>query len=278
MDLQTWNSGFMNASPIFRPFEHLRRSLSEMQEWPVLPELNRLRAFQRQPILTRSGKEICFVPAMTGKQSFEQKYETKIFLTGEVQTRASNWHDFFNALVWLVFPRAKSTLNQLHYEMQHLEAERRLVHRSVLRDAATLFDESGVVVVSTKQALIELMKNFQWKELFWQRREEVLSSMRFWVFGHGLYEKALHPYTGMTGKGMAFHVDTTFFQDSETSQLQAIDLMLQSFLSRDLSSSADLMPIPLLGYPGWVEANNDANYYDNKRYFRDKNKPNCSAA
>lgn len=95
MDLQTWNSGFMNASPIFRPFEHLRRSLSEMQEWPVLPELNRLRAFQRQPILTRSGKEICFVPAMTGKQSFEQKYETKIFLTGEVQTRASNWHDFF---------------------------------------------------------------------------------------------------------------------------------------------------------------------------------------
>lgn len=272
VDRQLWNPHFIDSSPLYGPFEHLKRPIAELQQWPVLSELNRLRASQGQRLLTRSGKEICFVPAVIGKQPFEQKYEAKIFLTGEVQTRANNWHDFFNALVWLIFPRAKSTLNQLHYRTQCLEAEHQMARRSVLRDAATLFDESGVIVVSADQSLIELLKNFQWKELFWQKREEVLSSMRFFIFGHGLYEKALNPYLGMTGKGIIFHVTKMFLKDAQMSQLQALDLMVESFLSTRLSSSADLVPIPLLGYPGWSESNSDEAYYDNKRYFRDKNK------
>lgn len=274
VDLQIWNPQFVDSSPLYSSFKHLKRPIAEMQQWPALSELNRLRAYQEQRILTRSGKEICFVPAVTGKQSFEQKYEAKIFLTGEVQTRTNNWHDFFNALVWLVFPRAKSALNQLHYHIQRIEAEHHMVHRSALRDAATLFDESGIIVVCHEKDLIELLKNFQWKELFWKRRKEVLSSMRFFIFGHGLYEKALHPYTGMTGKGVIFHVNKLFLQGAQMSQLQTLDSMLESFLSRALPSSSDLVPIPLLGYPGWVEANSDEVYYDNKRYFRDKKRPN----
>lgn len=273
-----WNRHFIDSSPLYSIFEHLKRPIAEMQRWPALSELNRLRIGQGQSIQTRSGKEISFVPAITGKQPLEQKYEAKIFLTGEVQTRTNNWHDFFNALVWLVFPRAKSILNQLHYQMQCLEAERQMMHRGALRDAATLFDESGVIVVCTEQALIESLKNFQWKELFWRRREEVLSSMRFFIFGHGLHEKALNPYPGMTGKGIIFHVNKAFLKKAQTGQLQVLDSMLESFLSEKLSSSADLQPIPLLGYPGWVEANNDEAYYDNKRYFRDKNRSDCPIA
>jgi hypothetical protein len=278
MKLQTWNPHFIDSSALYSCFEHLKCSIVEMQQWPTLSELNQLLARQGRRILARSGKEICFVPPVKGKQPFERQYEANIFLTGEVQTRTNNWHDFFNALVWQIFPRAKSTLNLLHYHMQLLEAQNHLEHRCALRDAATLFDESGIIVVSTKKALIRLLKDFQWKELFWQRREEVLSCMRFFVFGHALYEKALHPYSGMTGKGILFHVEEMFLNIAQTSQLQELDSMVASFLSGTLSSSADLMPIPLLGYPGWVEANHNEAYYDNKRYFRDKNKPDCAIA
>lgn len=34
-------------------------------------------------------------------------YEERIVLRGEVVTRPHNWHDFFNALVWMRFPRTK---------------------------------------------------------------------------------------------------------------------------------------------------------------------------
>ena len=55
-------------------------------------------------------------------------------------------------------------------------------------------------------------------------------------------------------------------------QLHSIDLMLEPFLLKDLSLSSDLTPVPLLGYPGWVEDNNIETYYENKKYFRDRHK------
>lgn len=270
MSTQNWDPNFMNLSPIFGSFRHLKKIVTNMQCWPELSDLNDLNIQQKQRIVTRSGKKICFVPIISGKQCIEQKYESKIYLTGQVQTRTKNWHDFFNALVWQIFPRAKSVLNQLHYQVQLVESVNKIKQRSVLRDAATLFDESGVIVVSSQNALIQLLRDFEWKLLFWREREAVLSSMLFFVFGHGLYEKALNPYTGMTGKGVIFNVDETFFDQTLLDQLQSIDLMLESFLLKSLSSNSDLTPIPLLGYPSWVEDNNKEVYYENKKYFRDR--------
>jgi len=156
--------------------------------------------------------------------------------------------------------------------MQLIESLNKFRHRSVLRDAATHVDESGVIIVSSKTYLIQLLRNFEWKQLFWKERDAALASMRFFVIGHGLYEKALHPYIGMTGKGIIFDVNDTFFRLSLPDQLQYVDSMLERFLLKSLSSNADLTPIPLLGYPGWTEENAQEAYYDNKKYFRDRRK------
>ena len=222
--------------------------------------------------MTCSGKKICFVPPIAKRKCFEPKYEAKGYSTGPVQTRTKNWHDLFNALVWQTFPRAKSALNHLHYQAQLLELSNGIKHRSALRDAATLFDESGVIVVGSQKILLKLLKDFEWKELFWYQRKMVLSSMRFFVFGHGLFEKALNPYVGMTGKGILFNVKEAFFKQSLPDQLLSIDSMLKTFLLHDLASSDNLTPIPLLGYPGWIEDNNMETYYENKKYFRDRSK------
>ena len=272
MNIRDWNPNFVDISPMFGSFLHLRQYLANCPLWPEHTDLNKLVLLRDQQVLTQSEKQICFVPQGIGKQCFEQDYESRIYLTGQVQTRAKNWHDFFNALVWNIFPRAKSALNQLHYQAHLLESVNKIKQRSALRDAATLFDESGVIVVSSEKTLIQLLNDFEWKELFWQQRKAVLSSMRFFVFGHGLYEKALNPYVGMTGKGIIINVKAAFFAQTLLNQLQSIDSILESFLLQTLTSNSDLTPVPLLGYPGWIEDNNKEIYYENKKYFRERHK------
>jgi len=271
MNKHYWNPNFVDLSPMFEPLMHLKEFFENCPFWPEHTDLNKLTLQRNQQILTQSKKQICFVPQSIGNQCVEN-YESRIYTTGQVQTRAENWHDFFNALVWHLFPRAKSTLNQLHYQAQLFELLNKIKHRCSLRDAATLFDESGVIVVSSDKILIQLLSDFEWKELFWRQRKEVLSSMRFFIFGHGLYEKALNPYVGMTGKGIVFNVKKGFFAETLLKQLHSIDLMLESFLLQTLLSSSDLTPVPLLGYPRWVEDNSSEQYYENKKYFRDRHK------
>ena len=271
--MQQWNPNFIELSPIFKPFLYLQGYFKNQQSWPEPDDLNKLCALQNRQMLTRSGKPVCFVPQLRGKLDAEQRYESGIYLTGQIPTRVQNWHDFFNALVWQIFPHAKSVLNQLHYQAQLVELSNQDRNRCKLRDAATLLDESGVIVVCSQAALIQLIKDFEWKELFWLQRKAVLSSMRFFVFGHGLYEKALSPYTGMTGKAVIFNVPETFFAQDLPAQLCAIDVMLELYLLQTLSSSSDLVPVPLLGYPGWIGDNDNEVYYENKQYFRDRPKP-----
>ena len=66
-------------------------------------------------MLTRGGAPLRFVEQGAKAAAFEDKYEVRIYLKGEVQVRAANWHDLLNALVWLTFPRAKAALNERHY-------------------------------------------------------------------------------------------------------------------------------------------------------------------
>ena len=270
--MQQWNPDFIELSPIFKPFLYLQRYFKNQRFWPESDDLNKLCAQQNRQMLTRSGKTVRFVPQIPGKDVVEQRYESGIYLTGAIPTRTQNWHDFFNALVWQIFPQAKSVLNQLHYQAQLVELSNQALNRCELRDAATLFDESGVIVVCSQAALIQLIKDFEWKELFWRQRKAVLLSMRFFVFGHGLYEKALNPYTGMTGKAIIFNVPEAFFVQDLPAQLRAIDAMLELYLLQTLSSTSDLVPVPLLGYPGWIGDNDSEVYYENKQYFRDRPK------
>ena len=271
--MQLWNPDFIELSPIFKPFLYLQRYFKNQRSWPGPDDLNKLCALQNLQMLTRSGKTVRFAPQIPGKDVVEQRYESGIYLTGAIPTRTQNWHDFFNALVWQIFPQAKSVLNQLHYQAQLVELSNQVRNRCKLRDAATLFDESGVIVVCSQAVLIQLIKDFEWKELFWRQRKKVLLSMRFFVFGHGLYEKALNPYAGMTGKAVIFNVPETFFAQDLPAQLCAIDTMLELYLLQSLSSTSDLVPVPLLGYPGWIGDNDSEVYYENKQYFRDRPKP-----
>lgn len=270
MSVQGWKPDFLKASPLFEPLCNVDvdSSLEKLSYWPDFTALTHLADSSPRKIVTRSGKPVCFVPQKKSVCEFEAQYEARIYLTGEVQTRLNNWHDLFNALVWITFPNTKAELNQLHYQALSQEWRTGDKQRGPLRDAVTCFDESGVVVVCSDNNLIELLKDFEWKALFWAHRAALVERMKFFIFGHGLYEKALNPYVGMTGKGIVLSVAGDFFNQSLSVQLDDIDIMLVDFMRQHLATTADLTPVPVLGYPGWSSSNADEAYYDNRHYFR----------
>ena len=264
-----WNKAALLRSPLFAPLHPVLAEL-ESEGFPTLDDCNALLAVHHPPITVRSGVPLRFVPQKSGKLPFEAQYEPRCYLTGEVQMRAHNWHDLLNALVWLTFPKTKAALNARHYHALIEERASGHTRRGAVRDVNTLLDESGVIVVYADAELAALLRNFKWKELFWQRREQLRTGMGFYLFGHGLYEKALQPYVGMTGQGLLLKVEQEFFSWPPAQQLKHLDSLLADHLAdpEHCRSTRDLSPVPLLGIPGWSAENDSAAYYDNTAYFR----------
>ncbi|MBL8522093.1 MAG: DUF3025 domain-containing protein [Betaproteobacteria bacterium] len=182
------------------------------------------------------------------------KYEMTIAATGDIPTR-DNAHDFFNALQWLAFPQTKGAINAGH--LRHAGGAG---VRPVARDVLTMIDESGVIVASADEALLTLLREFKWRELFVERRADVIARMRFALIGHGLMEKALAPFIGLTGKAILLNIADD----------QSLDAAAARWIADDshLASSRMLSPLPLLGIPGWDERNENSAFYDNTGYFR----------
>jgi hypothetical protein len=252
------------AAPIFAALTPLIGRLPP-DRFPRHDELNALAVPEA---VSGGGAPIRFVPPAAPSREFSAQYEVRIFETGEVQTRPDNWHDLFNALVWLVFPRTKAVLNRHHCEEIRARRGERL--RGTARDVLTLFDEGGIVVAAADTELSVLLRDFRWKELFWRRRAEVLRSTRFYVFGHAIYEKALEPYKGVTAKALIAPVERDLLNAPLERQIAALDAFAADYFSgpEALASTHTLSPLPILGIPGWEPANACEEYYDDRAQFR----------
>jgi len=271
MDIKTpWDKeALLNATA----FEPLHPVIARMNQghFPTLPECNALLLAHEPSIKVHNGMSLSFVPQEYGKLEFEAQYEPRCYLKGEVPTRADNWHDLLNVLVWLTFPKAKAAINGRHYAaLTQAALPEGSSERGAVRDAITLLDESGVIVPYADEGLAERLRGFQWKELFWHQREQLETNMGFYIFGHGLYEKALNPYVGMTGQGLLLPVEKAFFTWSLERRLVHLDEQLAAYLSNaeNARNTRELSPVPLLGVPGWSADNEVATYYDNTDYFR----------
>ena len=183
-------------------------------------------------------------------------YEEHIHRTGEVPTR-DNLHDFFSALVWLAFPRAKAGLNAL--QATAIARDGVGPRRGALRDAATLIDENSVFLVTQRDELIDALAAHDWRRLFVAHRAAWRSEVRAIVFGHALMEKLTAPYRGVTAH--ALHVRL-----AADAPLAAIDAAVAAALDEGLAPGR-LRPLPVLGIPGWAD-NDDATYYDDASVFR----------
>jgi hypothetical protein len=220
---------------------------------PPLAHYNALAA--ARGLVTGDGRALRFVPP----DALDIGYELRAYTRGEVVTRADNWHDAYNAEVWLEFPRAKSALNRRHVESMPAGSA---AGRGRVRDRLTQFDECGVVVTGMSDPLWRALCDHRWREVFVEQRAELIATTRFLIFGHAGRDALRAPFIGLCGKMM--RLDDTEVAADDTA---AIDTALvRRLASADFSER--FPALPLLAIPGITAANENPAYYDDTRQFR----------
>ncbi|MEG0186714.1 MAG: DUF3025 domain-containing protein, partial [Stenotrophomonas sp.] len=171
-------------------------------------------------------------------------------------TRADNWHDLFNALVWARYPRIKYALNT--QQCRHIEAMPAR-QRSRAQAALTQFDETGVIVRVRDDRSLAAWDAHDWRVLFeparWQNGDIVIAA----VFGHALMEQALLPGRRLVGKCVVVQ------GDADADCIDAVARAINE--GRVLTDPLQLRPLPLAGIPGW-HAVQDAGFFADTDYFR----------
>ncbi|MDH5424770.1 MAG: DUF3025 domain-containing protein [Gammaproteobacteria bacterium] len=268
--IDTWNPEFLLLSPIFDSIQEVAQPFTQLKQWPTLQQF--ADEFSKRGIQSYNGSPVHPVAQGEAPEKFEDHYESRIYLKGELQTRLDNWHDLFNATAWLQFPKTKSALNALHFE--NSKTREAGTNRSPLENAITLFDECGAIIVADDEKLLEMIRNHQWKEIFLDNKEAWQKHIQCFVFGHAMHEKALTLYLGMTTHCILLKKEDDFFQQDYPAQLEKLDTETANiWIDKKINKTKDLQPVPILGIPAWYKQQTE-DFYANKDYFRSlRNKP-----
>lgn len=192
-------------------------------------------------------------------------YESFIGATGCVPTR-DNLHDFFNALVWLTFPRIKVRLNALQSAEIIRRAAAPQVVRGKIRDAATIFDENAVLLLTAEPHIGVALREHDWQQLFLNQRHLFETRTKVYLFGHALMEKLVAPYKAITGHTWVLNVTPDILQLNAIDLQRWVDSEMATQLMQDFST-AEFAHLPVLGVPGWWHSQ-DEQFYADTTVFR----------
>ena len=222
-------------------------SWAEAEFWPSVESLN----------LSEGGLVHAYtgMPLVFEKQTVElvldgMHYEQRIYQHGKIATRENNWHDLFNAMMWLKYARIKSALNSRQWnDVQQYG----LKSRTPAQCAMTLFDEAGAFVAMPAD-MLECWKLHDWHGLFIENAESWRSGKaRVAVFGHALLDHALVTETLLVAKCIVLddHFDFSSGFDMLADDIQSGNRLL---------ANSELRTLPLCGIPGWHSAANSAEF------------------
>ena len=222
------------------------------------------RATQHRRPRTRSGTVIRFEYSIAGPKPKALEYERAIHDTGHVALRPHDWHDAFNALCWIAWPHLKAEINRIHV----LHGRQSSAKRGAVRDALTLLDESGVLVLSADEALSMLLMQRRWKQLFVDHRDDVARSMRFLACGHALFDKLRAPYPSITGRALILSTPAVIVGETIDTQRRYAEAMSCATILRHVEAPPPTVALPIAGIPGWNPANAEEAFYDDAAIFR----------
>lgn len=231
------------------------------EHWPTVAELDaRLAPIEHR----RTGRRVRLVEQTSKLLSEDVHYEQRILERGELSTRAGNWHDLLNALVWKTQPALKSAVNARYVADIDPAAPRR---RSRAQCALAHFDEAGAVVLLSDPALLDAWDRHDWQGLFVARRGAWSDgTARVVLFGHALMEHALAPWQLMVGKCVVVVVAAP---PDDAMTAAAVDRVADRIAGGDLLvDPQELRPLPLSGIPGWDARNGDRSFYATAPCFR----------
>lgn len=250
-----WDAGVTQRNAVLAQLAGLINT--DSVGWPTISELNQTLG-ARLPIRFIDDDDFAELNC----------YYEQAVAQGMVPTRTANWHDFFGAVIWALYPNTKALLNRLHMVDIEAQGPRK---RTPKRDRITHFDECGMVLAVSDKAEIESwLREHDWPQLFIEQRHRWGNSWQPFVFGHALYEQALTPFIGMTAKCVIIAMAPDFFTRPPAEQYALLDAQLADDLEHSalFEQPRPLHPLPMLGIPGWWPANEDVDFYKNRDYFR----------
>ncbi|HYQ41235.1 MAG TPA: DUF3025 domain-containing protein [Polyangiaceae bacterium] len=197
-------------------------------------------------------------------------YEQHVAKLRAVPTRAGHWHDFFNMAVWAHFPKLRWALNSLHVDADPGQRDPRN-GRTPAQNVAATFDEAGMLVISTNRGILEDLRALHFKRAFWERRQELLQSTRFWVVGHGLLESLLWPHSRLAARSLQLQVASlpslAATQGESDSFRFEIDDLAAARVRAWHHRRTVLDPVPVLAIPGYSE-NGAGEFYEDMQNIR----------
>ncbi|KND57055.1 putative transmembrane protein [Candidatus Paraburkholderia schumanniana] len=213
--------------------------------------------------VTGRGKPLAFIAqeALPAGAS----YEGHIAQTGCVPTR-HNLHDFFNGLMWFAYPRIKAALNAR--QAAQIDALGIGPTRGGMRDALTLFDENAVLFACADPSLADALRGFGWHTLFVDERAAWGTRCEARMFGHALLEKLVAPYKACTAHAWIVDVPADYFAGDDAARCAIIDEAVSARIAAEPLDSRAFAPLPVLGVPGWWDANASPGFYDDASVFR----------
>ncbi|HEY4092246.1 MAG TPA: DUF3025 domain-containing protein [Luteibacter sp.] len=220
--------------------------LIEGEAWPEATGLN---------ALLPDDSDLRFVAQDKALLDDGLHYEQRI-ANGSIATRPANWHDLFNAFVWLRYPALKRALNARQVAEIARMGPR---ERSRPQCALTHFDEAGIIVTLPDTAMLAAWDRHDWHALFWTHREAWLrGDARAEVFGHALLEHALTPEKLLVGKALVV-----------IGGADAAATCAEAIARGDvLNDPQELRPLPVSGVPGWHADTADESFYTTAPCFQ----------
>lgn len=235
--------------------------------WPTLEDMNAsLDAHGSDRRDPRVGPSLRFVTQDAATLGDGLHYEQRIAEHGQIATRDSNWHDLFNALIWLRYPQMKRAMNARQVADIARVGTR---CRTRAQDALTQFDEAGVVVTvradDRTDSLVEAWGRHDWARLFGLVER---SCWRIDVVGHALLEHALCADRLLVGKALLV-LSPGADADRQDIDGSAIDLVAACVAAGALlNDPQELRPLPMMGLPGWHPRAGEAAFYREGECFQ----------
>jgi hypothetical protein len=232
-----WDPNFLRRSPWFWPLRAAATHFESYRDWPSRDDLGWAYAALAQ--LT-DAEPLRFAENVRKQDRFaggglrpERLYDGRISCAGEVPTRERDWHDFFNALCFMTFPRAKRALHRRQFQIfrQRVEpgVQRLPGARTKEQDALTLFDEGGAVIAAQAEVYPQLVAASDSERFSLLQQLIDRKQARVIPFGHALFEHLVEGLRCPGGSTRLIEVEALSVSDPQL--LAAVDRSLAALLS-----------------------------------------------
>jgi len=232
-----WDPHFVRRSAWFWPLAAAAGRFAVCADWPSRAQL---AAAYTELALPAGAEPLEFVENVrkqdkhaAGKLQLARLYDARITRDRQVPTRERDWHDFFNALCFITFPRAKRALHARQFAILQArvapDAVRLPAARTPEQDALTLFDEGGAVIAAEPAAHRRLSTAAEPELAAVLAELTQHGSARVVPFGHALFE---HVVEGLRCPGGSTQIiQLAALGGSDAQLLRALDGELTALLA-----------------------------------------------